>query len=64
MTVIAMIVERGSNALVSFGEGKTECEAKANAIYNLPTENESVLESNCEWEIELTDTPPIICILG
>lgn len=50
--IVAMILERGSLALVSSGEGKTESEAKANAIYNLPPENESVLESDCEWEID------------
>lgn len=50
--IIAMILEKRSQALVSFGEGRTEPEARMNAIYNLPKENESVLESECEWEIE------------
>jgi hypothetical protein len=51
---IAMILERGSLALVSMGEGNSESEARMNAVYNLPSENESVLEYDCEWEITQT----------
>ena len=50
--IVAMIVETRTQALVSFGEGKNESEAKANAIYNLPPENEFVVECDCEWELE------------
>ena len=52
MTVIAMIIERQSQALVSFGEGKTECEAKANAILSAPKEFDNLMVSQLEWELE------------
>ena len=50
--IIAMLIEKHSHSLVSAGEGMTEGEARMNAIYNLPRENEDMLESQCEWEIE------------
>lgn len=50
---VAQIIERSSQALVSFGEGKSEGEARMNAVYNVPQENENVLECDCEWVIDL-----------
>ena len=49
---IAMILERGTSALVSAGEGQTECEAKANAILEAPKEFDNLLMTELEWELE------------
>ena len=49
---IAMIVERGSHALVSAGEGQTESEAKANAILEAPKQFDNLLVTELEWELE------------
>jgi hypothetical protein len=52
---IAQIIERSSQALVSFGEGLSEGEARMNAVYNIPQENEDVLECECEWVVDLVE---------
>lgn len=52
--IVAMIVERKTQALVSFAEGKTESEAKANAILQAPKEFDNLQCSELEWE--LTET--------
>ncbi len=53
--VIAMIVERKTQALVSFAEGKTESEAKANAILQAPKEFDDMMVSELEWELTETN---------
>lgn len=50
--VIAMIVKRGSGELISFAEGKTESEAKANAILEAPKEFDNLMCSELEWKLE------------
>lgn len=50
--VIAIIVKRGTQELVSFGEGSTESAAKANAILEAPKEFDNLLTSELEWELE------------
>lgn len=49
---IAMIWERGSDALISAGEGRTENEAKANAILDAPKEFDNLAVTELEWELE------------
>lgn len=53
--VIAMILERRTQALVSFAEGKTESEAKANAILQAPKEFDNLHCSELEWELTETN---------
>ena len=52
---VAQIIEKSSQALVSFGEGKNEGEARMNAVYNVPKENEDVLECECEWIVDMIE---------
>ena len=53
--VIAMIVKRWSGELISFAEGKTEIEAKANAILEAPKEFDNLMCCELEWEVTETN---------
>lgn len=53
--VIAMIVKRGTQEMISFAEGKTESEAKANAILEAPKEFDNLQVSELEWEVTETN---------
>ena len=53
--IIATMVEFGTHAVIAFGEGKTENEAKANAICAVPANRDDLQWCDFYWEVTETN---------